>query len=270
MMATGIRALELVLNESANASTVLTSDVVAVGIVVLIGSLVASRAQQNAELTKTRSREAVADERRRIARELHDVVAHHISVMKVMTSAARANLQIDPQVSAEALMSVEKTAGEALSEMRRLLGVLRADGDEQAPTTPAPGVDDLEKLVEQAGRTGLPATLEVSGSRHRLPTGMHLAVYRVVQEALTNARKHAGAGARAVVRLRYETEAVVVDVSDDGVGPPIGLSASGYGLVGMAERVALYGGTLETGRAEDGGFRITARIPSHDRVEVAS
>jgi signal transduction histidine kinase len=263
-----LRAVIGVLAQHDNPWTALFSNAAIAGITVLLGSYVTSRQRLSAEIAEGKAREAVADERRRIARELHDVVAHHISVMKVMSSAARANLTLDPRMSAEALTAVEKTAGEALSEMRRLLGVLRADGDEQAPTTPAPGIDDLESLVRQAGEAGLAATLEVTGTRGTIPAGANLAVYRVVQEALTNIRKHAGAGVRANVHLRYDPEGLTAEVVDDGVGPSVGAPGGGYGLVGMAERVALYGGTVDAGRAEGGGFRVTTRIPLGERLEA--
>ncbi|MBH5336083.1 histidine kinase [Streptomyces pactum] len=206
---------------------------------------------------------AVAAERRRIARELHDIVAHHITTMQLMAGGARANLDRDPEVAREALVTLEGSGRMALGEMRQLLDVLRAGDDTaDAPTAPQPGVADLDRIVAESCRAGLPTTLEVRGGNRPLPPGVALTVFRVAQEALTNARRHAGP-ARARVRLTYRPDGVTVEVVDDGAGTT-GTGSPGYGLIGMRERVALLGGTLEAGPRYEGGFRVTARLPLAD------
>ncbi|MEV0582967.1 histidine kinase [Nonomuraea sp. NPDC050310] len=210
-----------------------------------------------AELRERREREeaeaAVHAERRRIARELHDVVAHHLSVLLVLVGGARAVWPAEQPEALDALRAAEQTSRQALAEMRKLLHVLRAD--ENGPPAGAAG---LGTLVEQARAAGLSAGVEVRGEPVPLPAPVDLAVYRIVQEALTNTRKHAP-GARARVRLSYLEDAVEVEVLDDGRGAEPGVS--GYGLRGMAERVALCGGSLETGSPASGGFRVLARLP---------
>ncbi|UUU43634.1 sensor histidine kinase [Streptomyces sp. NBC_00162] len=204
---------------------------------------------------------AVADERRRIARELHDIVAHHITTMQLMAGGARANLASDPEVAREALVTLEGSGRMALSEMRQLLDVLRAgDEAEEEPTAPQPGVGDLAGIVGETCRAGLPVELDVRGEERPLPPSVGLTVFRIVQEALTNARKYAGE-ARASVRLTYGPHGLAVEVSDDGAGAAAAPAGSGYGLVGMRERVALHGGTLEAGPLAGGGFRVAARLP---------
>ncbi|MER6944045.1 histidine kinase [Nonomuraea sp. NPDC000554] len=215
-----------------------------------------------AELNDRRQREladsAVRAERRRIARELHDVVAHHLSVINALVGGARATLQPEQDVTRDALSSAEQTARQALAEMRQLLDVLRADDGTAAGAATGVGAARLPSLVQEAETAGLPASLTVTGDAVALPTAVDHAVYRIVQEALTNTRKHA-LSARASVRLAYEPEAVEVEVLDDGVAKPAG--APGFGLGGMAERVALCGGQLWTGPRPEGGFRVLARIP---------
>jgi len=218
---------------------------------------------RTAELNReAAARQAVLDERRRIARELHDMVAHHVSVMGVLATGARRTLRRDPDAADEALRTIEDTGRASLREMRRLLDVLRAD-DERAPEEPpppAPGVAGLETLVEQVREAGLPVELSVRGAATPLDPGLDLTVFRVVQEALTNALKHAGA-ARAQVALEFALDGVRIMVTDDGHGPEPGGDHLGHGLVGMRERVALYGGTLRTGARSGGGFRVYARLP---------
>ncbi|MEV0228460.1 histidine kinase [Nonomuraea sp. NPDC050786] len=215
-----------------------------------------------AELTE-RSRREVADaavraERRRIARELHDVVAHHITVINALVGGARATLPPGQEVTRDALEGAEQTARQAMSEMRHLLDVLRADGGEGADAATGVGADRLPSLIQEARSAGLPASLTVAGEPVELPATVDHAVYRIVQEALTNTRKHA-LSARASVRLTYEPSAVEVEVVDDGSAA--GGVAPGFGLGGMAERVALCGGRLSTGPRPEGGFRVHARIP---------
>ncbi|MFE2169016.1 sensor histidine kinase, partial [Streptomyces sp. NPDC059447] len=216
---------------------------------------------------------AVAEERRRIARELHDIVAHHITTMQLMAGGARANLAHDPEVAREALVTLEGSGRLALREMRQLLDVLRADEEpEGAPTAPQPGIGDLDRIVSEARLSGTETEFTVDGPVRPLPPTVGLTVFRIVQEALTNTRKHAGTAARAGVRLTYGPDEVVVEVRDDGTGTPAPAARpaarSGYGLIGMRERVALQGGTLEVGASDGGGFRVAARIPAPAEAEA--
>lgn len=209
---------------------------------------------------------AVADERRRIARELHDIVAHHITTMQLMAGGARANIA-EPDVVRDALVTLESSGRLALREMRQLLDVLRAgDEPETAPPLPQPGADDLERLVAESRLAGLPTELSVRGPLRPLPPTVGLTVFRIAQEALTNARKYAGP-ARACVQLTYRQDGLTVEVRDDGGGAaskegraPAEVSG-GYGLIGMRERVALHGGTLTAGPRADGGFAVVADLP---------
>ncbi|SCL22425.1 Signal transduction histidine kinase [Micromonospora pallida] len=204
--------------------------------------------------------QAVADERRRIARELHDVVAHHVSVMGVLATGARRVLRRDPDAADEAIATIEDTSRSTLREMRRLLDVLRTD-EPAAELAPQPGLAGIETLVEQVREAGLPVTLTVEGSPGPLEEGVTLTVYRIVQEALTNALKHAGP-ATAQVTLTFSAVWLVVDVTDTGRGPGADSpDRIGHGLVGMRERVGLYGGSLRTGRLPGGGFRVYATLP---------
>ncbi|PJN25468.1 sensor histidine kinase [Kitasatospora sp. CB02891] len=208
---------------------------------------------------------AVADERRRIARELHDIVAHHITTMQLMAGGARANLA-DPEVVRDALVTLESSGRLALREMRQLLDVLRAgDEPDAVPPAPQPGADDLARLVDDSRLAGLPTELAVHGAPRRLPPTLGLTVYRIVQEALTNARKYAGPAARATVRLTYRPDAVLVSVRDDGAGGGTGGGSAGesggHGLIGMRERVSLHGGALNCGPHPDGGFAVLAELP---------
>jgi signal transduction histidine kinase len=209
---------------------------------------------------------AVAAERARIARELHDVVAHDVGVMVIQAGAARRVLGRDPAQADAALAAVESTGRDAMREMRALLGVLR---DEQGPAErdPQPGVDAIQGLVEQVIEAGLPATFDVSGDLRVLPPGVDLSIYRVVQESLTNVMKHAGPNAHVRVELRYCIDAIEVEVIDDGRGAAAdGTDGAGHGLVGMRERCALYGGTLRAGPRSGGGFAVSARFPLTSRI----
>ncbi|MFG2072056.1 sensor histidine kinase [Nonomuraea maritima] len=216
------------------------------------------RAELSARTRQEIADAAVRDERRRIARELHDVVAHHITVINALVGGARATLTPEQQVTRDALESAEQTARQAMAEMRHLLDVLRADGRERPDAATGVGADRLPELVEEARSAGLPTDLTVTGEPVELPAAVDHAVYRIVQEALTNTRKHAE-GARAGVLVTYGTEAVEVEVLDDGRSKDGG--TPGFGLDGMAERVALCGGRLSTGPRPEGGFRVHARIP---------
>jgi signal transduction histidine kinase len=202
---------------------------------------------------------AVAEERARIARELHDVVAHSVSVMVVQMGAAREIMSSEPHTARDTLRSGEATGRQALGELRRMLGILRA-GDERGALDPQPRLAHVDGLVEQARGAGLPVALVIDGAARPLPAGIDLAGYRIVQEALTNVRKHAGA-AHADVRIHYGEHELALDVCDDGRGPVRSSNGAGHGLVGMRERVALYGGALETGPGTHGGFGVHARLP---------
>jgi signal transduction histidine kinase len=204
-----------------------------------------------------RERVAVAAERRRIARDLHDVIAHSVSVMIVQAGAARLLLAEQPARAAGPLLAVEQAGRQALAELRRLLGMLRA-GAAQAALTPQPGLAELEALVAQTRAAGLPVELAVEGQPTALSRGLDLAAYRIVQESLTNARKHAGP-AHAHVMVRFAHEALELSITDDGSAP--NGNSGGHGLVGMRERVALYGGDFEAGPRAQGGFRVAARLP---------
>ena len=205
------------------------------------------------------ARIAAAAERARIARELHDVVAHHVSVMVVQADGAQYALRTDPDRTATALTAISATGRQALTEMRRLLGVLRTDG-ETSGLAPVPGLGELRELLDQARAAGLEVAYTLTGTPRELPEGTELAAYRVVQESLTNTRKHAGLAATAAVTLRYEQDGLVVEVTDDGLGL-VSDGPSGHGLAGMRERIELYGGTVQAGPLPGGGFGVTARLP---------
>jgi signal transduction histidine kinase len=210
---------------------------------------------------------AVADERRRIARELHDVVAHSVSVMVVQSGAARRVLDDDPDQAMEALGEVERSGRQALSELRRLLGLMRDGDDGAAAREPQPTLAGIDDLIRRARDAGLPTELRHEGEPFALPMGCDLAAYRVVQEALTNSLKHAGAGAHAKVLLRWTEKELELDITDTGnglaaAGPDLD-GPLGQGLVGMRERVALCGGDMQAGPRTHGGFRVRATIPKH-------
>jgi signal transduction histidine kinase len=204
------------------------------------------------------AREAVVEERARIARELHDVIAHHVSMIVLQAGAERRVLDDGNASTREVLETVERTGRSALTEMRRLLGMLRADANE--PLTPQPGLGDVTTLVSQLREAGLPVELHVEGERRELPVGIELSAYRIVQEALTNALKHAGE-ARASVNIRYAPDSLELEIADDGSGASSQVSSGGHGLVGMRERVALYGGHLDAGRRPSGGFAVRVLLP---------
>jgi signal transduction histidine kinase len=215
----------------------------------------ATRAERERE---ARARAAVADERARIARELHDVVGHSVSVMTVQASGVRRLLRPEQEREREALLIVERTGREALAEMRRMVGVLRRP--EEAPAlAPQPSLEHVDRLVEQTREAGLPVELRVEGEATELPAGVDLTAYRLVQEGLTNALKHARA-TRAEVVVNYGDSQIEVIVLDDGSGAGNG-DGGGHGLVGMRERVSVYGGELDAGPRPGGGFRLRARLP---------
>ena len=203
------------------------------------------------------TRQALATERARIAREMHDVVAHGVSVIALQADAAAAALDRDPERAREPLHAIAITARESLAEMRRLLEVLRAPDDDD-PLAPPPGVARLPELVERVRRTGLTVDLRVEGQAGDLAPGVNLTVFRVAQEALTNAIKHSGSAAVAMT-LRYRPAVVEIEVVDDGRPPPG--AAEGFGLIGMRERVGLYGGRLDAGPRPGGGYGVLATLP---------
>ena len=207
-----------------------------------------------------KAREAVAEERVRIARELHDVVAHAISVIVLQARGGRRVLESDPGEAREALDAIERAGEQALTEMRRLLGLLR-DGDEELALAPQPSLARIDELAASLTETGLPVEVHVEGTPVDLPPGIDVTAYRIVQEALTNTLKHAGP-ARAFVVVRYEPGAVELEVLDDGLGAVGGNgNGSGHGLAGIGERVAVYGGELASGRRPEGGYALRARLP---------
>ena len=201
---------------------------------------------------------AVAEERARIARELHDVVAHAVSVMVLQVGAVRSKLGTEHSEETEALASVERAGRTALAEMRRLLGAMRREGEE-AELTPQPGLEGLDALVREVGRAGLPAQVHIDGDPFPLPHAMDLSAYRIVQEGLTNALKHAHAS-HADVTVRYRPDALQIEVRDDGEGAA-GADGLGHGLVGVRERVKIYGGEMTAGAGKRGGFVLSARLP---------
>jgi signal transduction histidine kinase len=219
-----------------------------------------------AELTRDdAAKRAVSDERTRIARELHDVVAHSVSVMVVQAGAARRLLQRDdPDTSraVEALESVELTGRESLNELRRLLGVLRREDDRGFGRVPQPSVEHLSTLVDHAREAGLVVELSIEGVPRALAAGVDLTAYRIVQEALTNVLKHGGPGVRAEIDVCYGPTSLELVIIDDGRGAVSDRAATGgHGLVGMQERVSLFGGRLHTGNRPGGGFEVRAELP---------
>jgi signal transduction histidine kinase len=202
---------------------------------------------------------AAAAERARIARELHDVIAHHVSVMVVQADGAGFALRRDPDTAEKALRAIASTGRQALTEMRRLLGVLRTAGD-QAGLAPVPGLGELRELLDQARAAGLAVSYSLTGTPRELPEGAELAAYRVVQESLTNTRKHAGLAASAAVNLRFEPDGLIVEVTDDGLGG-VPSDNAGHGLTGMRERIQMYGGTVHAGPLPRGGFGVRAWLP---------
>ncbi|NGO10226.1 sensor histidine kinase [Streptomyces sp. HC44] len=227
--------------------------------------------ERAARLEKEReaqSKVAVAAERARIARELHDVVAHNVSVMVVQADGAAYVLDAAPDQAKKALETISGTGRQALAEMRRLLGVLRTgEHQETGEYVPQPDVDQLDDLIEQCRSAGLPVDYKIEGTPRPLPSGVELTAYRIVQEALTNTRKHGGPNAGASVRLVYFDDGLGLLVEDDGKGAPHelyeegGADGRGHGLIGMRERVGMVGGTLDAGPRPGGGFRISALLP---------
>jgi signal transduction histidine kinase len=201
---------------------------------------------------------AVAEERLRIAQELHDVVAHSMGVIAVQAGVGAHVIDQDPAEAKRSLLAISHTSRSTLAEIRRMLGVLRED--EGAEYTPAPGLADLERLVRDVRGAGVEVNVEFAGIRTELPPGVDFTAYRIVQEALTNVLKHAGPS-RASVMIGYEPDALAVEVTDDGRGVNGRATEGGHGLMGMRERVSVYGGTFEAGPRTGGGFRVAVRLP---------
>jgi signal transduction histidine kinase len=236
----------------------------------LVGFAYHERNRRTAELTaraeraererETEARAAAAEERARIAREMHDVVAHSLSVMVVQAGAAEAMLDADPERARRPLAAVQQTGRSALTELRRMLGVLREMADEGPGLAPQPGLSALDELARQVREAGLPVNVRVEGEPRPLPPGIDLSAYRIVQEGLTNALKHAGPATAEVV-VRYGPRELELVVRDDGRGRGPSANGGGHGLLGMRERVALYGGDLTAGPRPEGGFALAARLP---------
>lgn len=236
----------------------------------LVGQVYRGHVRRTAELREraerlererdAEARAAVAEERSRIAREMHDVVAHSLSVMVVQAEAAEEMLGVDPERARTPLIAVQDTGRAALGELRRMLGVLREKDAGAAALAPQPGLGGLDELAAHVRAAGLPVSVRVEGEPRPLPSGIDLSAFRIVQEGLTNALKHAGP-ANAEVLVRYGEGEVEVRVSDDGRGHDPASNGDGHGLVGMRERVSVYGGELHAGPGPKGGYRLSARLP---------
>jgi signal transduction histidine kinase len=227
-----------------------------------VGRRLRIRGERAAQLEREQAaeaRRAVAEERTRIARELHDVVAHRVSLMTVQAGAAKTVAADDPESASQAMHAVETAGRQALDELRHLLGVLRPEADAEA-LGPLPGLADVPRLVDQSRAAGLDVSLTIDDGQIDLPARVDLSAYRIVQEALTNALKHAGPGARAEVRLHTDSRGVDIEVLDNGRGVTI-LTGSGHGIVGMRERALLLGGRLDVGPRAGGGFHVVAHLP---------
>jgi signal transduction histidine kinase len=234
---------------------------IVVVVMVIVRNVVKDR-ERKAELAERErdvaAREAVVEERARIARELHDAIAHNVSMAVMQAGAERRVLEKGGGSPHEVLETIEEVGRGALVEMRRMIGMLRSDrGDSLAPE---PGLADVPTLVTQVREAGLPVELRIEGTPTELPLGIELSGYRIIQEALTNALKHAG-DARASVRIHYGNDSLELEIVDDGTGAPAAVTSGGHGLVGMKERVALYGGTLHTGHRPGRGFAVRVLLP---------
>lgn len=232
-----------------------------IGAAFLGGRAIAQQRERARQLEREREgaiKEAADEERRRIARELHDVIAHSVGVMVVQAGAARRVVAEKPGAAEQSLRAVEESGHEAMAELRRMLGVLAGDG-QQVPVAPQPGVEMLDALVARVREAGLPVDLRIEGDARPLPPGVDVAAYRIVQEALTNSLKYAG-GAPTSAVIRFSGDALDIDVVDQGktVAPSDGI---GRGLTGMRERVALFGGSIDAGRRDEGGYAVHAHLP---------
>jgi signal transduction histidine kinase len=224
-----------------------------------------ARAERLEREREEEARRAVTEERLRIARELHDVIAHSMSVIAVQSAVGNHVIDSQPAEARQALAAIEATSRSALTEMRRLLGVLRQEGEPRGSLTPAPGLADLATLVSQVQDAGLKVWINVDGQRGPVPPGIDLSAYRIVQEALTNVIKHSGSSS-ANVTISYRPDSVTVEVTDPGAEAPAARvpaqrTGSGHGIIGMRERVAVFGGEFTAGPGPDGGFRVRACFP---------
>lgn len=283
----GVTFVAVIVAKSGSAAAVAGSvqTLLSVGVVLALGDWARTRRQyataveENARLQEAereeRSHRAVVDERERIARELHDIVTHHVSVIVIQAGAGLTALDRRPEKARTALEAIDRTSREALTDMRRMLGMLGdapgtpLTGDETR--SPMPRLERLGELIEEVRAAGLPVELSMDGDRRPLDAGVELSAYRIVQEALTNALKHAR-GARARVRLAYGPRAIEIEVTDQGGGGRRDLGEAtpgGRGLVGMRERVALYGGEFEAGPTPT-GFRVRARLPIDPEPAVSA
>ncbi|SDG55782.1 Signal transduction histidine kinase [Sinosporangium album] len=221
------------------------------------------RAERAERERDQQSKLAASAERARIARELHDVVAHNVSVIIVQADGAGYAIDRDPDQARRAVQTISATGRQALAEMRRLVGVLREGGGPEE-YAPQPGLDQVDELVAQVRSSGLPVELRITGTRQDIPEGEQLAIYRILQEALTNTIKHGGPGVGATVLLDYGPREILIAVTDDGRGAQAPRGADGHGLVGMRERVAMYGGRVTAGPRDGGGYEVVAKMPVAD------
>ena len=242
-------------------NTIVTFTMVAIVVMVLVRRVLDDHERRLHLAERERdlaAREAVVEERARIARELHDAVAHSVSMIVVQAGAERSVLDGGPGSTHEVLRTIEQIGRGALTEMRRMVGMLRGSDDD--PLAPQPSLADLPRLAAQVAEAGLPVEVTVEGQPRELPLGIELSAYRIVQEALTNALKHAG-DAHATVRIRYSADQLELEVADDGAGTSAAATGGGHGLVGMRERVALYGGRLDAGHRGERGFTVRVVLP---------
>lgn len=240
---------------------------VAAGIVMRNRSKIFVDTQRRAEMAEAdrvaEAQRAVVTERQRIAREMHDVVAHGMSVIAVQAAAGREIVHSDPDRTAKVLEHIEDVGRESLVELRRMLGVLRHTDDQESSRSPQPGIADIAGAVEHSSMSGTPTELIIDGHERPLAAGVELAAFRIVQEALTNVRKHAGQSASATVRMSYADDTVAIEIVDDGRGAVSSLNGSGggNGLIGIRERVEIYGGEFSSGPRTGGGYSVTAELP---------
>jgi signal transduction histidine kinase len=233
-----------------------------------------ARAERLERERQAEARRAVTEERLRIARELHDIVAHSMSVIAVQSAVGHHVMDTQPDQARHALAAIETTSRSAMTEMRRLLGILRRDGEPAGSLVPAPGLADLAPLIAQVREAGLGVWVHVEGEPAPVPPGEDMSAYRIVQEALTNVIKHAGSS-NATVTVRYSTDSVTLEIINDGTSKPaagahVGTVSAGQGIIGMRERVAMFGGEFAAGPRPEGGFRVFACLPISEVTEVTS
>jgi signal transduction histidine kinase len=243
---------------SAATGVVFTAIAIAVGAVVRQYRQRTNVMRVERDQAEARARAVAIEARARIARELHDVVAHGMSIVILQARGGRHMIAADPAQARTAFDAIEEVASECLDEMRRLLGILRGNGVMPAPLSPQPKLHELVGLVEQAQASGATVQLTISGEQRALAPAIELSAYRIAQEALTNSLKHAP-GSRTQIHIRYDDDVLVIEVTDDGPGGAG--QPAGHGLTGMRERAELFGGTLEVGPSETGGFGVRARLP---------